>query len=86
MRRGETERRGTQFAAACRMTQKKTPQHRPAQQATAQPQSAERAKKVGLPDERSSKSSSSGARDARTGHDKDGNVEQARRAAGGRKS
>jgi hypothetical protein len=67
------------------MTQKKSPQRRP-DQATVQPQTSERAKKVGVPDEGSSKSNSTGQRDARSGHDKDGNAEQARRAAGGRRS
>ena len=68
------------------MTQKKTQQRKPADQGTAQPQAVERVKKAGLPDHGSSKTSSTGERDGRTGHDKDGNIEQARPAAGGRRS
>jgi hypothetical protein len=67
------------------MTKKKTPQQRPAQQVTAQPQSSARVKKVGAPGADSSKSSTTGERDTRSSHDKDGNAEQARRVAGGRR-
>jgi hypothetical protein len=48
------------------------------------PEKGQRVAKSGVPDDKSSKASTSTQQDARTPHDRDGNAEQSRKAAGDR--
>ena len=52
---------------------------------TVHPETRKPGKKAGVPDDSSSKAATKAQPDARTGHDKDGNAEQARHVAGGRR-